>query len=80
MMNRQGKYEIGAGTFAANFTVVDLSFEFMGAAVVTIEVRLASSGALRTFSVGIKPFDTLYYTYMYMYNAAYERTKRFQAR
>ena len=60
MMNRQGKYEIGAGTFAANFTVVDLSFEFMGAAVVTIEVRLASSGALRTFSVSITPFAHYY--------------------
>ena len=74
MMNRQGKYEIGAGTFSANFTVVDFSFEFMGAAVVTIEVRLASSGALRTFSVSI---TLLYHV---MYNAAHERTKRFQAR
>ena len=60
MMNRQGKYEIGAGTFAASFMVVDFSFEFMGAAVVTIEVRLASSGALRTFSVGIAPFAHYY--------------------
>ena len=50
-MNRRARYEITAGDFASPFTLLDLSFEFVGAAAVTIEIMYAN--ALLIYAVSL---------------------------
>ena len=50
-MNRRARYEITAGDFASPFTLLDLSFEFVGAAAVTIEIMYAN--ALLIYAVSV---------------------------
>ena len=50
-MNRRARYEITAGDFASPFTLLDLSFEFVGATAVTIEIMYAN--ALLIYAVSL---------------------------
>ena len=49
-MNRRARYEITAGDFASPFTLLDLSFEFVGATAVTIEIMYANALLIYTVS------------------------------